>query len=93
MLRPYRLFLGHGQGDLNHTADLAQVTRPGMAAEQRQHFLAQTSPLCGFTMLLPQAFEQCLLVVAFTQRWQFQGQAADAVIQVLTKSPQLYLFA
>jgi len=44
-------------------------------------------------VLLPQLLEQRLLVGTLAQRRQFQGQAADAVVQVLAKAPGLHQLA
>ncbi|MCY1447911.1 hypothetical protein D9M71_645530 [compost metagenome] len=66
MLRPYRLFLGHGQRHLHHAADLTQVSRPRMALEQLQYLAAQSGPLAWLAMLFPQAFEQRLFIAALS---------------------------
>ena len=93
MLRAHRLLLGHRQRHLQHAAYLAQIPRPRVLLEQRQHLAAQPGPLGRFAVLLPQLLEQRLFVGTFTQRRQLQGQAADAVIQILAKAPGLYPFA
>ena len=93
MLQPHRLLLSHRQRHLHHTTDLTQIPRPRMPAQTIQHLLTQPRPLRRLTMLLPQSFKQRLLVTALAQWRQFQRQSTNAVIQILTKPPQLHLFA
>ncbi|MNN85388.1 hypothetical protein D3C81_2026710 [compost metagenome] len=57
-----------------------------MAGEQGHDFAAQPSPLRGLAVLFPQALEQCRFVAALPERRQLEGQAADAVVQVLAKT-------
>ncbi|MNN43968.1 hypothetical protein D3C81_1582340 [compost metagenome] len=63
-----------------------------MTAEQLQHLLTQSRPLRRLAMLFPQPFKQRLFITALSQWRQLQRQSTNAVIQILTKPPQLHLF-
>jgi len=49
--------------------------------------------LSRFAVLLPQLLEQRLFVGTLAQWRQFQGQPADAVVQVFAKVPSLHQLA
>ncbi len=64
-----------------------------MTLEQFLHLAAQAGPLGWLAMMFPETFEQGLFVAAFAQGRKFQGQAADAVVQIFAETAQLHLLA